>query len=355
VAITGCPADPAPTDGGNSVDASAFDAPACVSDPDCDDGLFCNGEEVCNAGRCEAGAHACDDDVACTFDFCSEEQRRCLHQAPDDDGDGYRSAACHDARGMPLGTDCDDGNIARFPGNLEVCDAAGLDEDCDTSTLGERDADGDGHPSSMCCNALDDGTMRCGDDCDDARAGVFPAATEVCDGVDNDCDTHVDEGLVESGFTDADRDGFGDDAMPLMACPGSDRFATVGGDCNDASPAQRPMQPEFCDMADNDCDTNVDESAAPVPWFLDGDGDGFGSSVTGTVVSCEPVAGATLIDSDCDDTARTISPAASELCNGRDDNCNGRADFVIGEGDFEDDDGDGVADLRCGKIGRAHV
>ena len=44
-------------------------------------------------------------------------------------------------------------------------------------------------------------------DCDDLSAAVFPGATEVCDGLDNDCDGQVDEGDPggggQCGVTDA--------------------------------------------------------------------------------------------------------------------------------------------------------
>lgn len=347
-ASVGCRAEPVAPDAATPDAPLALDAPACTRDDDCDDGLFCNGEERCDAGRCTRGARACDDGVACTFDFCSEEQRRCLHQAPDEDGDGYRDASCTDRRGTALGTDCDDADIRRYPGALERCDMDGLDEDCDPTTLGDLDADRDGAVSGTCCNLQPGGALRCGDDCDDARASVRPGGVEVCDEFDNDCDENVDEGLARAGFFDEDRDGFGDDTRARSACPGTDRFVEVGGDCDDTTPARRPLQTELCDMSDNDCDGNVDESAEPVRWYQDGDGDGFGSSATGVVVSCTPVAGATLLDNDCDDTERSVSPAASELCNGRDDNCNGTADFRIGPDDTENDDGDAYADLQCG-------
>lgn len=56
-----------------------------------------------------------------------------------------------------------------------------------------EDFDGDGFQGAL------PGTIAgqpgaCGDDCDDTRALAFPGGTEVCDGVDNDCDGIVDNG-----------------------------------------------------------------------------------------------------------------------------------------------------------------
>ncbi|MEZ4252658.1 MAG: putative metal-binding motif-containing protein [Polyangiales bacterium] len=56
----------------------------------------------------------------------------------------------------------------------------------DPSTLG-LDADGDGYPSTRCCNGPPT-ALRCGGDCDDSRLGVNFDAPEVCNGADDDCD-----------------------------------------------------------------------------------------------------------------------------------------------------------------------
>ncbi|MBK9644621.1 MAG: putative metal-binding motif-containing protein [Deltaproteobacteria bacterium] len=50
-----------------------------------------------------------------------------------------------------------------------------------------------------------------GDDCDDDRAETFPSAAELCDGLDNDCDSVIDEGVtdLEGLYHDEDRDSYG--------------------------------------------------------------------------------------------------------------------------------------------------
>ncbi|MEK6687727.1 MAG: putative metal-binding motif-containing protein, partial [Gemmatimonadota bacterium] len=102
---------------------------------------------------------------------------------PDADRDGANAMACG-------GTDCDDTDAMRTPGGVEICDDANRDEDCDPSTFGSRDADGDTFVDAACCND-EGGTMRCGSDCNDSRRDAHPGATEACEGIDNDCDGDV--------------------------------------------------------------------------------------------------------------------------------------------------------------------
>ena len=51
----------------------------CSNDADCDDGVFCNGAETCDAvNDCQAGvAPNCDDGVGCTDDSCNEVTDSC--------------------------------------------------------------------------------------------------------------------------------------------------------------------------------------------------------------------------------------------------------------------------------------
>ena len=60
--------------------------PDCATDANCDDGVFCNGAEVCtSAGACAAAtAPMCDDGVSCTADACDEAAGQCMQTASDD-------------------------------------------------------------------------------------------------------------------------------------------------------------------------------------------------------------------------------------------------------------------------------
>ncbi len=107
----------------------------------------------------------------------------------DSDGDGYSDGntltSCTQPAGYiasPLtGNDCNDSDPAINPGATEICD--GLDNDCDGIVpADEQDNDGDGY-------------MVCEDDCDDSDPAVNPGATEICNGIDDDCDGEIDEGV----------------------------------------------------------------------------------------------------------------------------------------------------------------
>jgi hypothetical protein len=51
---------------------------ACTTDPECDDGNFCNGAERCAGRVCVSGGpESCDDGNACTVDSCNPTLERC--------------------------------------------------------------------------------------------------------------------------------------------------------------------------------------------------------------------------------------------------------------------------------------
>ena len=158
-------------------------------------------------------------------------------------------------------------------------------------------------------------------DCDDTDATVYPGAEEVCDGLDNDCNGVLDDGLsVLPFYPDADGDGYGA-GDPLEACAAPPGFAASSGDCDDEDPRTYPGAEEACDGLDNDCDGIVPEEEQ------DQDGDGFVACISGEV-------------GDCDDTDPRSYPGAEEVCDGLDNDCDG----LVPDGE-QDQDGDGY--LAC--------
>ena len=96
-------------------------------------------------------------------------------------------------------------------------------------------------------------------DCDDNSAAINPNASEVCDGVDNDCDNDIDDADSSvSGqstfFVDSDLDGFAGSST-VDACNQPANTFLTSDDCDDSNAANNPNASEVCDGEDNDCIT----------------------------------------------------------------------------------------------------
>ena len=132
-----------------------------------------------------------------------------------------------------------------------------------TTTFYE-DADGDGYgletsPTEACQKP--EGYAQYDGDCIDDDPGINPDATEVCDGIDNDCDGAADEGTKIAIYLDADGDGYGQDPPAGASCADSipEGWSSEGMDCNDDDDAIHPGAEEICDGVDNDCNSETDE------------------------------------------------------------------------------------------------
>ena len=258
----------------------------------------------------------------------------------DRDGDGFSEAD----------GDCNDDNPGTFPGATEACD--GLDQDCDSAVdedngrLWYLDADLDGYgdpeTSAESCTLEIPGYILEGGDCDDRNAEIHPLATELCDGIDQDCDGEVDDGLISAWYLDADGDGYGDPTQSVEGCedPGSG-YVDNDFDCDDSDPLANDLGLDDCDGRDNDCDGLVDESPE-VLWYLDADGDGFGAPGD-SLASCSAIEGRSAYDTDCDDSDPSVSPAGVEICDGVDNDCDGGVDVQALDMStwYLDSDGDG--------------
>ena len=169
-----------------------------------------------------------------------------------------------------------------------------------------------------------------GDDCDDTNAATSPAAYEICDGIDNNCDGNTDDSGALNAITwyaDTDADGYGDGASSVTACEAPSNHVTNDGDCDDTNAAANPGADEVCDGADNDCDGTADEASAldATTWYTDSDSDSYGDASTAQV-TCTAPSGTVMDDTDCNDGDGAVFPGASETCDGTDNDCDGVTD-----------------------------
>ncbi len=179
-------------------------------------------------------------------------------------------------------------------------------------------------------------------DCDDTDNTVYPGATEICDGKDNDCNGTIDEGVTTTYYADADGDGFGDAGVTTQDCSAPAGYVADNTDCDDTDNTVYPGAIEICDGKDNDCNGTIDEGVTTT-YYADADGDGFGDAGV-TTQDCSAPAGYVADNTDCDDTDNTVYPGAIEICDGKDNDCNGTIDEGVTTTYYADADGDGFGD-----------
>lgn len=183
--LLGCQAGTDPCNDGvactNDSCAEATDTCSNVpSNANCDDGLFCNGAETCDVLLgCQAGTDPCNDGVACTNDSCAEATDTCSNvpsAANCDDALFCNGAETCDALlGCQAGNDpCNDG---------VACTDDSCNEAADTCSNAANDVN---CTDGVFCNGAEtcDALLGCQlgfDPCDDSIACTVDACNETAD------------------------------------------------------------------------------------------------------------------------------------------------------------------------------
>ncbi len=336
-----------PKDNGVDDDGDGF-----TTVEDCDDttdAIFPGAPESCNG---------VDDDCDGATDETGASGEGTFYLDADGDGHGTLTAtasACTAPEGFAASSDdCDDANLAVYPGAPEHCDAADencndeIDEDAVDAPSWYDDLDGDYHGAGAAVVACEgpEGRVAVGDDCDDTNPSLCPGNEEHCDGVDENCDGLGDAESVDAiiWYADTDADGFGDVGNVIAACDVPEGYLADATDCDDTADSIFPGALEYCDGVLQNCGGVLDEDAEDaLTWYADADSDTFGDA-SATARGCEAPAGYVADATDCNDGSDQASPVGTEACDTLDNDCDGDVDESGATGEvavFLDADADG--------------
>ncbi len=297
------------TDGGGETCNGLDDD--CDGDIDEDDpggGVACGTDEgECVAGilHCVEGGLVCDGEVVPAPETCNGLDDDC-DAAADEPDPGWTTLP---DEGQPCGSsmgDCERGLTVCVTGALdcqgdtepspEICD--GHDNDCN-GYIDDGSIVGLGDPCGTDEGECETGTMSCVGGVP-VCAGSEEPVPETCNGLDDDCDTAIDEDVPGAGATCGSTAG---ECEPgVLACVGGTMICQ----------GEIPPVAETCNGLDDDCDTAADE------------GDPGGGAACGETAG-ECSAGTMHCVSGILQCQGATGPG-TETCNGLDDDCDGTAD-----------------------------
>ncbi len=240
-----CSSDSDCLDGKKCMQDDSFTDGICRSEDWCDEDSHCSSSEFCVSGECkDVGGEggACRDDVD-----CQDRDLKCVAgQCVEAGGtDGY----CVVDEDCAPGYDCVDYQCTCVE-TEEVCN--GIDDDCDGTTDEDIASTYETCGVGECERTIEQTCVN----------GVFvpecspdaPSSTDLCDGLDNNCDGQTDE---DTGTLSC---GVGECANTVEAC-----VSGVEQTCAPQAPSA-----DVCDGLDNDCDGLTDND---LEYWLDIQGD----------------------------------------------------------------------------------
>ena len=326
--------------------------PACV-DKECGDdgcGGSCGGcpdptVDICHA-KCDAGqcvAMFIEDEICDGKDNDCDGVLDDGFADTDDDGKADCVDMDDDDDMSPDDEDCAPLDPAVHPAAEEFCNDkddncdGNIDEEdalgCDEYYLDEDEDDFGVEADYKClCKPEEPYDAQLAGDCNDDEYNVNPDATEICDGLDNDCNEETDPEGVEgctTYYVDEDEDGFGKESQSKCLCdPEYPHTALEFGDCEDANKDINPGVEEACNEIDDNCDQVIDaeDSVGCAIFYYDGDVDTIGTESNAKCLCAAEAPYDAAVFGDCNDQDNEIFPGNDEVCDGKDNDCDNITD-----------------------------
>jgi hypothetical protein len=263
-------------------------------------------------GECKPGTQTCDTSGAwgaCAGEVIPEAEE-CNGKDDDCNGsiDELGETTCGVGACQVTVVSCEDGIVNRctpLPGALEICD--GIDNDCDQQTdesFPEQNADCDTGVPGVCAW----GTTECVAGAQ-ACIGILMATPESCDGLDNDCNGLVDDDVPGTGA--ACSTGF-----PGVCAEGTVDCQNAVVDCYPITPIGDELCDNLDNDCDSQIDEGDPEGGGPCTTGLPGVCSGGVEHCVSGALQCVPnnlgqQEACNGLDDDCDGV---VDDNPGELC-----------------------------------------